>query len=146
MKASNRTRITKLTQILVFGTFDMIHAGHRDFFAQARALAKNPKLIVSLARAKNVERIKGRLPRRTESERLAQVRALPEVDRVVLGGVRDHLPHIIRLAPDIIALGYDQYEYVSGLQRDLKAAGLSTRIVRLKPHQPHRYKTSLLLR
>lgn len=122
----------------------MIHAGHRHMFAQARALAKNSKLIVSLARAKNVERIKGRAPRRTDAERLAQIRQLPEVDVAVLGGVRNHLPHIVRLRPDIIALGYDQNAYVAGLRANLKAAGLQTKIIRLKPYKPEKYKTSLL--
>ena len=38
-----------MTRIMVFGTFDMIHAGHEDLFRQARALAKEPYLIVSVA-------------------------------------------------------------------------------------------------
>ena len=143
--ASRESRISKaLTRILVFGTFDMIHPGHQNFFKQARSLAKNPKLIVSVARDKNVERIKGHAPRKTEQQRLAQVGRAPEVDRAVLGGVRQHLPHIIRLKPDIIALGYDQRSYVAGLSRDLAAAGLTTKVVRLKAYQPDKYKTSLI--
>lgn len=135
---------SKKTKIMVFGTFDMIHKGHRHFFMQARSLSNNPKLIVSLARAKNVERIKGRAPRRTDAERLAAIKQLPEVDQAVLGGVREHLPHIVRIAPDIIALGYDQTAYVAGLKRELKAAGLATKVIRLQPFEPEKYKTSLL--
>jgi FAD synthetase len=143
--ASRESRISKVsTRILVFGTFDMIHAGHRNFFKQARSLAKNPQLIVSVARDKNVARIKGRAPRNSEQQRLAQVGCVPEVDRVVLGGVRHHLPHIVRLKPDIIALGYDQRAYVAGLRRDLAAAGLTPKVVRLKAYQPDKYKTSLI--
>ena len=134
----------KVVRVLVFGTFDMIHDGHRHFFKQARSLANNSRLIVSLARAKNVEKIKGRTPRLSEAARLAQVRALPEVDSAVLGGVRDHIPHIIRIRPDIIALGYDQHAYVAGLRRELKVAGLDIKIVRLKPFYPQKFKTSLL--
>lgn len=136
--------LVKPIKVLVFGTFDMVHAGHRNLFQQARQLAKKVKLIVSLAREKNVLRIKGRVPRKTEQQRLAQVRKLPEVDTAVLGGIRHHMPHIIRLKPDIIALGYDQRAYVTGLRAELKAAGLKTKVVRLKPYQTHKFKTSLL--
>lgn len=136
--------LEKPIKVLVFGTFDMVHEGHRNLFQQARQLAKKVKLIVSLAREKNVLRIKGRTPRKTEQQRLAQVLKLPEVDTAVLGGVRDHMPHIIRLKPDVIALGYDQRAYVSGLRAELKAAGLKTKVVRLKPYKAHKFKTSLL--
>ena len=39
-----------MNRIMVFGTFDIIHAGHEDLFRQARALAEDPHLIVSVAR------------------------------------------------------------------------------------------------
>ena len=132
---------------MVFGTFDMIHPGHKHFFQQARALVKPPGkayLIVSLARDKNVHRIKKKLPMANEQKRLAQIKALPEVDKAVLGAIGDHIPPIVRLHPDIIALGYDQTAYVKGLRRDLKAAGINPRIIRLKPHKPHLYKTSII--
>jgi FAD synthetase len=137
----------KLTRILIFGTFDMVHPGHSHLFAQARKLCpKNTEcyLIVSLARDKNVKRIKGKLPENSEKKRLTNIKALPYVDKAVLGALGDHIPPIVRLQPDIIALGYDQKAYVSGLRAQLKAAGISPRIIRLKPHKPHIYKTSLL--
>ena len=139
-------RISKTTvkRIMVFGTFDMVHPGHSNMFEQARKLAKHPYLIVSIARDKNVMRIKGEPPKHSETKRAKLVKANPLVDKVVLGGIRDHLPHIIREKPDIIALGYDQEAYVKGLNQQLKNAGLSTKVMRLKPYQPHIYKTSLL--
>lgn len=138
---------SKTTRILVFGTFDIIHPGHKHFFQQARDLVKEPArpyLIVSLARDKNVMRIKGKSPRATEKQRLAKIKALPEVDKAVLGALGDHIPPIVKLKPDIIALGYDQIAYVRGLRSQLKKAGISPKIIRLKPHKAHKYKTSLL--
>jgi len=131
---------------MIFGTFDAVHAGHEHLFRQARALAKpaQPFLIVSVARDKNVKRIKGHLPVRGERQRLAALRRHPLVDRVVLGALGNHLPHIVRQRPDIIALGYDQRAYVKGLKTSLQQKGLTVKIVRLKPHQPNKYKTSLL--
>jgi FAD synthetase len=129
---------------MVFGTFDMVHPGHRHFLKQARALAKHPYLIVSIARDKNVTRIKGQKPRHSETRRRGFLAPLTEVDKVLLGGVNDHLPHIIKARPDIIALGYDQSAYVGGLKTELTKAGLKTKVVRLRPYKPHLYKTSIL--
>ena len=131
---------------MVFGTFDMIHAGHEDLFRQARALAPDPYLIVSLARDGAVARIKGASARHSEAERLASVRAHTLVDEAVLGDAVGYLDHIAAIAPDVIALGYDQEgEYVKDLERDLRARGLPTRIVRLVSFKPEEYKTSRLL-
>jgi FAD synthetase len=131
-------------RIMIFGTFDIVHKGHEHFFKQARALAKNPFLIVSIARDANVKRIKGRAPRRTQSQRASVVKASELVDKVVIGGAKDHIPHIIKQRPDIIALGYDQTAYVLGLRSALKKAGLVPKIIRLKAYKPHKYKTSLI--
>ncbi len=132
------------TRIMVFGTFDMVHPGHRNFFTQARKLAQNPFLIVSLARDKNVLRIKGKKPVKSEKQRMGLVDKIRGVNKVVLGGSDNHMAHIIKEQPDIIALGYDQTAYVRGLRSELKRAGLKTKVVRLVPHKPHIYKTSLL--
>lgn len=139
-------------RVMVFGTFDIIHPGHKHFFEQARALVGNgsggkqrePFLIVSLARDKNVVRIKGKQPTSHERKRLARVKALKEVDKAVLGAIGDHIPHIVKEKPDIIALGYDQSAYVGGLRTALSKAGLKVKIVRLKPHLPNKYKTSII--
>lgn len=65
-------------------------------------------------------------------------------DKVVLSGVKNHIPHIVKEHPDIIALGYDQKAYVKNLKKDLKAKNLSVKIIRLKPYQEKIYKNHLL--
>ncbi len=130
---------------MVFGTFDMIHAGHEDLFRQARALAEEPRLVVSVARDSAAQRIKGRTPRKSEGERLEAIRNHPLVDEALLGDEDGYISHIVGAKPEIIALGYDQSgEYVDHLDRDLKAAGLDAKIVRLRAFQPGTYKTSKL--
>ena len=135
-----------MTRIMVFGTFDMVHEGHVDFFRQARSLAADPYLIVSVARDRIVARIKGMSPRNSEGKRLSVIKENPLVNKVVLGDEVGYLPHIIAARPDIIALGYDQGgEYVERLEHDLTNAGLSTKVVRLKAFKPETYKTSKLI-
>jgi len=132
------------TRIMVFGTFDGLHPGHIDFLKQAKNLIENSFLIVSIARDRNVLGIKGRYPDKNELARMALVEKCKLVDKVVLSGARNHLPHIVKICPDIIALGYDQKAYVANLKKDLKNRGILTKIIRLKPFKERIYKNHLL--
>lgn len=134
-----------MTRIMVFGTFDMLHEGHLDLFRQARALAPEPYLIVSVARDASVARIKGGKSRHTEAERLALVGGNELVDESVLGDEVGYIGHIRAAQPDIIALGYDQHgEYVDHLEADLTRSGIGAKVVRLNAFKPEVYKTSKL--
>lgn len=136
-----------MTRIMIFGTFDMIHAGHEDLFRQARALATDPYLIVSIATDRNVERIKGKKPGRSQSERRELVASNPLIDEAVIGNETGYIEHIAALKPDIIALGYDQRgEYVDNLEWHLTNAGLGAKVMRLRAFEPERFKTSKLSR
>lgn len=129
---------------MVFGTFDVLHKGHLHFFRQARKLSANPYLIVSVARDKNVKRIKGLRPSLNEKRRLSALKKIRLVDKALLGGQGNHLPHILRQRPDIIALGFDQKAYVKNLRSDLKKRGMEVKIFRLRPYKRHIYKSSIL--
>ena len=123
----------------------MIHAGHEDFFRQAKELGEDPYLIVSVARDSAALRHRRFAPQKNEDERLARLVAHPLVDHAILGDEEGYVEHIAREAPDVIALGYDQSgEYVDSLEKDLQDEGLTIRIVRLKPFQPETFKTSKL--
>ncbi len=132
------------TRIMVFGTFDGLHQGHINFLKQAKNFIQNSFLIVSIARDKNVLKIKGKYPDKNERERMILVEKCKLVDQVVLSGIKSHLPHIIKMRPGIIALGYDQKAYVQNLKKDLKNKGILIKIIRLKPHQEKIYKNHLL--
>ncbi len=142
MSTSARKNTSK---IMVFGTFDGVHAGHLHFFREARRLSTHPFLIVSIARDANVRRIKGKRPRFGEKKRAALVKKTGLADKVVLGGLKNHIPHIIKERPDIVALGYDQKAYVKNLKKDLALAGLPVILARLSPYKEKKYKNSILL-
>ena len=78
---------------------------------------KNSFLIVSIARDKNVIRIKGKSPFLDEKRRMILVKKSKLADKVVLSGIKNHIPHIVKENPDIIALGYDQKVYVKNLKK-----------------------------
>lgn len=129
---------------MVFGTFDVLHSGHINFFRQARKLSANAYLIVSVARDVNVKKIKGLPPRRREKSRLGAVKKCALVDRALLGGIKDYISHIIKQKPEIIALGYDQTAYIKNLKPLLAQKGLKVKIVKLKAYYPKIYKSSLV--
>ncbi|KKR78939.1 MAG: Cytidyltransferase-related domain protein [Candidatus Nomurabacteria bacterium GW2011_GWA2_40_9] len=129
---------------MVFGTFDGVHAGHLNFFKQAKKISPNSFLVVSIARDKNVLKIKGKLPFYTEKQRMNLVKKTGLVNKVILGGVDNYLAHILRENPDIICLGYDQKAYVQELRKDLKKNGFLAKIIRLKPYKKKIYKNHLL--
>ena len=132
------------SRIMVFGTFDGVHQGHLNFFEQAKKLAPRSFLVVSVARDKNVLKIKGNFPVLNEKERITLIEKCKLADKVVLSGVKNHIPHIIKEYPDIIALGYDQKAYVKNLKKDLKNKGLIVKIARLKSYKEKMYKSNLL--
>lgn len=134
----------KLNKIMLFGTFDGLHKGHLNFFSQARKLSLNSFLIISIARDKNVKRIKGQLPRLNERERINLIKQNKVADKVVLSPLSNYLNHILKEKPNIIALGYDQKEYTKNLKKLLKEKGLFVKIIRLKPFRKEIYKNHLL--
>ena len=123
-------------KIMVFGTFDRLHPGHE--FVITEALRRGAVTVI-VARSKNVQKIKGRLPRETDDERIAAIRdKFPEA--VVLAGDQtDFLAPVRTLRPDLILLGYDQRLPPNVTQQDLAPASIE----RLAAHEPERYKSSL---
>lgn len=125
-------------RVLGCGTFDGFHPGHDAFLQQARKLGT--ELFVVVARDENVERLKGRAPEEAEDVRLAAVSAHEAVDNARLGYAgADFLRVVADVAPEIIALGYDQRA-----PRGLQDAFPACRIVLLEAFEPERYKSSLL--
>ena len=128
--------------VMVFGTFDYLHAGHENLFTQARKLGT--EVIAVIARDKTVKNIKGELPDHDEKERLATLTETTWANKVILGDAKDKMKPIKTYRPDIIALGYDQFAFTYGLEKLIIDMKLNTNILRLAPYRPDMYKSSLL--
>jgi FAD synthetase len=125
------------THVVCAGTFDHIHPGHTDFLKQAKALGD--KLTVIIARDENVKRIKKRTSDSNELKRKAGIEKTGIADNVILGSVgKDILSILNDLKPDIVAIGYDQRVSEDSIKKQLP----SSKVVRLKPFHPERYKSS----
>jgi D-glycero-beta-D-manno-heptose 1-phosphate adenylyltransferase len=121
---------------LVFtnGVFDLLHPGHIDVLAEARALGD--ALIVGLNSDSSVQRLKGPdRPVRTEAERAYVLAALRDVDAVVAFSQETPLALIRRLRPDVLVKGGD-YEPGTVVGRDdVESWGGRVVIVPIRPGQ-----------
>lgn len=131
-----------MKKVMTFGTFDILHPGHIHFFKQARHLGDY--LFVVIARDKTILKVKGRKPTYNELQRQRAVQKIRQVNRAVLGDLKDPYRIIERVHPDVIALGYDQRAFVDKLEPEMEKRHLHPRIVRLKPYKPDRYKSRKL--
>ncbi len=121
--------------VMIFGTFDGLHEGHRSLFRQAKK--HGDFLIVVVARDTTVMLVKKRLPKYRECVRYAMLCGEEHVDKVVLGDEKDKYAVIRAHNPDVICLGYDQEKFVQKLYEKFPGE-----IVRLLPFQPEKYKSS----
>ena len=132
----------KKKRVLAFGTFDRLHLGHVHFLETAKKLGT--ELIVIVARDATVVKVKGRPTLHTETERVRALKKLAIADKVVLGSTSDYLARVRTYAPDVFCLGYDQVAMVPLLKKYRARALPHSRIVRARPLEPTRYKSSLL--
>lgn len=130
--------------VMVFGTFDYLHAGHENLFTQAKELGD--EIIAIIARDKTVKTIKGHLPDHNEKERLKNLQSTGWADKIILGDAKDKTKPIKIYRPDIIALGYDQFAFTYNLDKLLIDQKLDTKIIRLNPYEPNMYKSSIIKR
>ncbi len=128
--------------VMVFGTFDYLHAGHENLFTQARK--HGTEILAIIARDKTVKKIKGELPDHDEKDRMSTLKETNWADKVILGENKDKIKPIKIYRPDIIALGYDQFAFTYGLEKLIIDMKLDTRIIRLAPYRPDMYKSSLM--
>ena len=132
-----------MKKVLVFGTFDILHKGHLNFFKQAKKFGDF--LVVVVARDKNVEKIKGSAPLYDEMLRLREIRKNVLVDKVILGNQEDRYLILKQEKPKVICLGYDQGVDEKKLQAKLKEYKLEeAQVIRLEAYKPEKYKSSLL--
>ncbi len=98
-----------MIKVFVSGCYDILHAGHVQFFREARALGDY--LIVSFASAEVLWLHKRRRSSLPDEHKQALIGALDMVDEVVIGrgldpGI-DYYDHFRRLRPDILAVTED---------------------------------------
>ncbi len=110
-----------MTRVFVSGCYDIVHAGHLQFFREARALGDH--LTVCFASAEVLWRHKHRRSSLPDDHKHAVIAGLEMVDEVVMGtGSEEGLDfkdHFLRLRPAVLAVTED--DKYAPLKRDLCA-------------------------
>ena len=98
-----------MIKVFVSGFYDIVHAGHLQFFREARALGDH--LTVSFASTEVLWRQRQRRSSLPDEHKGALIASLGPVDEVVIGGgLEDGLEfkeHFLRLRPQILAVTED---------------------------------------
>ncbi len=98
-----------MVRVFVSGCYDLLHAGHLQFFDEARALGDH--LTVSFANEGILWSHKTRRPSLPDDHKAALLAALPMVDQVVSGDGEvqglDFEPIFRKLRPDVLAVTED---------------------------------------
>lgn len=96
-------------KIFVSGTYDILHAGHIQFFKEAKALGDY--LVVSFCSSKNLELYKGRKGSLPDDNKKILLEAICYIDKVVIGnddgGIWDFVPKFLLEKPDILVITVD---------------------------------------
>lgn len=122
-------------RVLVTGTFDDLHPGHRFLLTEAQ---KRGDLFVIIARDANVWKIKGRAPLQNEEQRKEAIETAYPGAMVMLGDTVDFLKPVRDIHPDLLLLGYDQK-----LPPGVQESDLPYPTERLPAFDPHIHKSSL---
>ena len=132
-----------MRKVLVFGVFDGIHEGHRQFLKQASE--RGDFLIAAVTRDAVVLELKGKKSQRNLDVRMRELEAAGLVNGVVAGDATIGSWKVIETCmPDSVALGYDQKELGDALRAYVQERGLDIEIVVMKPHEPDTLHSSIL--
>jgi len=125
-----------MKNVMVFGTFDLLHDGHKFLINEAKKLGD---VIVVVAQSSNVKRIKGREAKESNNTRVAALTtAFPDI-KIVLGDTENFLTPLTKYKPDLLLFGYDQK-----LPPSITEADLPCPVRRADAFHPDVYKSSLM--
>jgi cytidyltransferase-like protein len=132
-----------MRKVMIFGTFDGVHEGHRAFFEQAKS--HGDYLVAAVAPDDIVRSLKGHHPKKSEGERMADLEGEEHIDQVVLGD-KDLGSYeiVIEHEPNVVVLGYDQEELKKDLEQHAHRFQWEIEIVTADPHEPEKYHNRLL--
>lgn len=114
--------------VVIAGTFDVLHPGHLHLIEEA---AKRGDVYVIIARDSNVRKDTVF----NEKERLKMVQGLKLVKKAVLGDKKDFFKPIVEINPDIIFLGPDQDE--DWVRSEIKRRNLTINVEKLPERLPY---------
>jgi cytidyltransferase-like protein len=127
--------------VLIFGSFDGIHDGHRSLIKQAQEYGA---ATISLAPDIQIQTLKGHAPKHSFAERKqALLENFPDTT-IIPSDTDQSWSTVITTQPDCIVLGYDQTQLRNALESFLEQSKLNIPIHIATSHEPNKYKSSIL--
>lgn len=119
---------------MIFGIFDGIHKGHRDFFRAAKEYGDY--LIAVVAQDHIVEHIYGKLPKVNFADRFAHLEREDEVNQILIGEPTPSIADLVkRYIPDAIVLSTLQELLHEDLERRRKEINHSFTVHIIEGHE-----------
>ncbi len=104
----------KNKKVVIFGVFDGLHAGHLFLIQKAKKAGTN--LFVIVAKDKIVQKLKNKIPKYNQKERIKALNNISHVDKVFLGDSKLESYLVLKkIKPHIVYLGHDQQELYENL-------------------------------
>ncbi|MFH0970514.1 MAG: FAD synthase [Candidatus Diapherotrites archaeon] len=100
------------------------------------------ELVVIVARDKNAKRCKSHVPSMSEKERVHMIQHRKMVNKAVLGSLTDKMGSVVRIKPDVIALGHDHSISISSLKKELAKRKVGCEVVCIPSFKVSMYKSS----
>lgn len=139
VKTHNQKAIKK---VMCFGTFDLLHEGHKFYLREARKLGDY--LVAVVALDKTVLAVKGSPAENDQETRLRNLQNLGIADEVIPGNPGDKFKVVETERPDVLCFGYDQNSFTENAGQKLEQRGLKVEVVRISSYHPDVYKSSRL--
>jgi len=115
-----------MKKVLCFGTFDILHEGHKEFLKDAKGYGDF--LIVNVISDNLVYENKKRYPVNKQDERIRNLVKLGIADKIikVSDNLEDNHEIICSIKPDVILFGYDQKsEFLNRLKEFLSSRNIN---------------------
>lgn len=130
--------------VAIFGVFDGIHEGHMSFIKEAKKQGNH--LVAIVARGEVVKKLKGKLPKYTEVERIKSLLEVGDIDLVLLGDPEIETYNTLKeVNPQVVYLGYDQKDLLNNINKVMKKGNFpKMEILVGEPHQPDIFHSSII--
>ncbi|WP_145062607.1 adenylyltransferase/cytidyltransferase family protein [Adhaeretor mobilis] len=136
-----------MKKVFVSGCYDILHAGHVQFFTEARALGDH--LTVSFASTEVLWSHKHRRSSLPDEHKKALLESMTVVDHVVVGNGKvlglDFLDHFKAIRPDVLAVTSDD-NYETEKRRLCEETGAEYRVLAKSPPQFEPISTTEIVR
>jgi cytidyltransferase-like protein len=130
-----------MKRVMVFGTFDGVHDGHRHLLREAAV--HGDTLVAVVARDEHVLELKGQVPQRSLDERMELISFEAEVAEVI--PANEDLADfsvILEQKPSTLVFGFDQDELMEEVSAWLEDQSLHITTIQASAYVPEIYSAS----